>query len=160
MSAWVTVALESIVRLPAVVEWQEASTIIASTLISTIPVTLERYRQRSKTFLSFSFSPLSLSLSQVGMRNFHWRKTLDWCPIINVDKLWTLVSAETRAQSKAATGKSGAAVPVIDVTRVGFHKVLGKGFLPQQPFIVRAKLFSKKAERKIQAAGGVCELTA
>ena len=104
------------------------------------------------------FSPLSLS--QVGMRNFHWRKTLDWCPIINVDKLWTLVSAETRAQSKAATGKSGAAVPVIDVTRVGFHKVLGKGFLPQQPFIVRAKLFSKKAERKIQAAGGVCELTA
>ncbi len=69
-------------------------------------------------------------------------------------------SEQTRAQSKAAVGKSGAEVPIIDVTRVGFHKVLGKGFLPKQPFVVRAKLFSKGAEKKIQAAGGVCELTA
>ena len=97
---------------------------------------------------------------KVGMRNFHWRKTLDWCPVINVDKLWTLVSEKVRADSAAAVGKQSAAVPVIDVTRVGYHKVLGKGFLPKQPFVVRAKLFSKKAEKKIQEAGGVCELTA
>jgi large subunit ribosomal protein L27Ae len=94
------------------------------------------------------------------MRNFHWRKTLDWCPTINIDSIWTLVSKETLDKSKAAAGKTGAAVPVIDVTRVGIHKVLGKGVFPNYPVIVRAKLFSKKAEKKIQAAGGVCELTA
>jgi hypothetical protein len=37
---------------------------------------------------------------KVGMRNFHWRKTNDWCPTINIDRIWTLVSEATRAQSK------------------------------------------------------------
>jgi len=97
---------------------------------------------------------------KVGMRNFHWRKTNDWCPTINIDRIWTLVSEKTRAESKAAVGKAGVPVPIIDVTRVGFHKVLGKGFLPQQPFVVRAKLFSKGAETKIRKAGGVAELVA
>jgi large subunit ribosomal protein L27Ae len=45
------------------------------------------------------------------------------------------------------------------VTKAGFHKVLGKGVLPKLPLVVRAKLFSKKAEKKITAAGGICELT-
>ena len=94
------------------------------------------------------------------MRNFHWRKTLDWCPTINVDRIWTLVSEKVREESKNAAGKSGAAVPVIDVTRAGYHKVLGKGFLPKQPFILRAKLVSKKAEKKILATGGCVELVA
>eukprot|EP01084_Bolivina_argentea_P189992 326623_1 len=48
---------------------------------------------------------------KVGMRNFHWRKTLDWCPTINIDSIWTLVSKETLDKSKAAAGKTGAAVP-------------------------------------------------
>merc|ERR1711991_1170756 len=97
---------------------------------------------------------------KVGMRHFHWRKTLAWCPTINIDSIWNLVSKETREKSITAAGKKDAAVPVIDVTRVGIHKVLGKGVLPKHPVIVRAKLFSKKAEKKIQASGGVCELVA
>jgi large subunit ribosomal protein L27Ae len=38
--------------------------------------------------------------------------------------------------------------------------VLGKGELPNTPCIVRAKMFSKIAEKRIRAAGGVCELIA
>lgn len=97
---------------------------------------------------------------KVGMRYFHWRKGLDYCPTINVDRVWTLVSDATKDAAKQAAGKQGVAVPIIDVTKAGFHKVLGTGPLPAWPVVVRAKLFSKKAERKILAAGGVCELTA
>jgi ribosomal protein L15 len=37
--------------------------------------------------------------------------------------------------------------------------VLGKGSLPKTPLIVKAKFFSRIAEKKIKAAGGICELT-
>jgi large subunit ribosomal protein L27Ae len=49
--------------------------------------------------------------------------------------------------------------PVIDVTKFGYFKVLGKGVLPEQPVIVKAKFFSKGAEAKIKAVGGACVLT-
>jgi large subunit ribosomal protein L27Ae len=42
----------------------------------------------------------------------------------------------------------------------GYYKVLGKGRLPKQPVIVRAKYFSKVAEEKIKSAGGCCVLRA
>lgn len=38
----------------------------------------------------------------------------------------------------------------------GYFKVLGKGEIPSAPVIVKAKFFSRKAEEKIKAAGGVC----
>ena len=38
----------------------------------------------------------------------------------------------------------------------GVYKVLGKGAIPNQPVIVKAKFFSRKAEEKIKAAGGAC----
>ena len=31
-----------------------------------------------------------------GMRKLHHQRNWDFCPIINVEKLWTLVSEETR----------------------------------------------------------------
>jgi len=77
-------------------------------------------------------------------------------PIVNIDKLWSLVSEETR--KKYANVKDKA--PVIDVTKAGYFKVLGKGRLPNQPVIVKAKFFSKTAERRIKAVGGACVLTA
>lgn len=73
-----------------------------------------------------------------------------WC------SLWTLVGDEVR---KAHADKTDVA-PVIDVTSFGYFKVLGKGVLPKQPVIVKAKFFSKTAEKKINAVGGVCVLTA
>merc|ERR1712110_105957 len=48
-----------------------------------------------------------------GMRVFHLQRNWKYCPTINTDKLWSLVSEQTR---KAAAGKSDKA-PVIDVTK-------------------------------------------
>ena len=90
------------------------------------------------------------------MRHFHLKRNQYYCPIVNIDKLWSLVSEETR--TKYATVKDK--VPVIDVTKAGYFKVLGKGRLPNQPVIVKAKYFSKTAERRIKAVGGACILTA
>lgn len=42
----------------------------------------------------------------------------------------------------------------------GIFKCLGKGKLPKQPIAVKAKFFSKEAEKKIKDAGGACILTA
>ena len=94
---------------------------------------------------------------KVGMRHLHFMKNRadEYEPTINVDKLWTLVPEEVRV--KAATAKKGDAVPVIDCVQNGFFKVLARGELPKIPFVVRAKDFSEEAEKKIKAAGGVCE---
>ncbi|XP_059488360.1 large ribosomal subunit protein uL15 [Neocloeon triangulifer] len=94
---------------------------------------------------------------KVGMRNFHERKNQKFCPTINLDKIWTLVNEQTRLAYKDS--KNGKA-PVIDVVRAGYYKVLGKGRLPKQPVIVRAKFFSKLAEEKIKSVGGCCVLQA
>ena len=42
----------------------------------------------------------------------------------------------------------------------GFAKVLGRGVMPKQPVVVKARFFSRVAEEKIKKAGGVCQLTA
>jgi len=94
---------------------------------------------------------------KVGMRHFHDTKNKKHCPTVNLDKLWTLVSQQTK-DFYANSNKD--VVPVIDCVRAGVFKVLGKGVLPNQPVIVKAKFFSKIAEEKIKAVGGVCVLTA
>ncbi|MPC59189.1 60S ribosomal protein L27a [Portunus trituberculatus] len=82
------------------------------------------------------------------MRGYHDRPNHRWAPIVNLDKLWSLVSEQTRTNYAKVTRKA----PVINV---GYYKVLGKGNLPKQPVIVKAKFFSRKAEEKIKAAGGL-----
>ena len=59
-------------------------------------------------------------------------------------------------EERKTAAKNTAVAPVIDVTKRGFFKVLGKGRLPAQPVIVKARFFSRAAEDKIKAAGGVC----
>lgn len=93
---------------------------------------------------------------KVGMRHFHLTKNQYFCPIINLDKIWTLVGEEARLAAASDTS----AAPVIDVTQHGYFKVLGKGELPQQPLVVRAKFVSKLAEKKINEVGGVVQLVA
>ncbi|XP_064399553.1 large ribosomal subunit protein uL15-like [Halichondria panicea] len=93
---------------------------------------------------------------KVGMRHFHLTRNKYHCPTVNLDKIWTLVSDQTRTQYKDRTDKA----PIIDVIRAGFYKVLGKGNLPKQPVIVKAKFFSRRAERKIKEVGGACVLVA
>ncbi|XP_026058958.1 60S ribosomal protein L27a isoform X2 [Carassius auratus] len=94
---------------------------------------------------------------KVGMRHYHLKRNTLFCPTINLDKLWTLVSEQTRVNySKKTDGPA----PIIDVVRAGYFKVLGKGKLPKQPVIVKAKFFSRRAEEKIKGVGGACVLTA
>jgi large subunit ribosomal protein L27Ae len=65
-----------------------------------------------------------------------------WRPIINVDKLWSLVPAEEKKDLNA----DSEIVPVIDTLRHGYGKVLGNGKLPSLPFIVKARFVSAIAE--------------
>jgi large subunit ribosomal protein L27Ae len=57
------------------------------------------------------------------MRRFHLMRNTQWCPIINVDKLWTLVPTEEKKDLKS----DSEIVPVIDTLRHGYGKVLGNG---------------------------------
>jgi large subunit ribosomal protein L27Ae len=64
------------------------------------------------------------------------------CPTVNVDRLWSMMPEGVYENSKAAADGSAQA-PVIDVTKLGYFKVLGKGSLPNIPIIVKARYFSK-----------------
>ena len=96
---------------------------------------------------------------KVGMRHFHVRKNRYHCPTVNIDKLWSMLPEETYEAAKAA-GADAKKAPVLDVTKKGIFKVLGKGELPEYPLIVKAKFFTKLAEKKIKKSGGACLLTA
>jgi large subunit ribosomal protein L27Ae len=89
------------------------------------------------------------------MRVFHLRKNIHFRPIINLDRIATLVPRDVLDQARNNKGQT----LQVDVTKYGFHKVLGKGQL-SFPLVVRAKFFSREAERRIRAAGGACVLTA
>jgi len=47
------------------------------------------------------------------MRHFHLTKNKYHCPTLNLDKIWSLVSDQTRVQYKDRTDKA----PIIDVVR-------------------------------------------
>lgn len=95
---------------------------------------------------------------KVGMRHFHLQKNPAFTPIVNVDKLWSLVGEDAlaKAQAAAKTGKAA----VIDLTKYGVFKLTGKGHLPNLPVVVKTRFISKIAEAKIKAAGGAVVLTA
>lgn len=94
------------------------------------------------------------------MRHFHYTKNPHHMPVLNVENLWHVAGKEAvAAAQKEHAAKSGKA-PVIDLVSKGIFKVLGKGRLPALPCIVKAKFFSKDAEKKIVAAGGACVLSA
>ena len=73
-------------------------------------------------------------------------------------QLWSLVPQEKRDEYLA--DKKGDTAPVLDLLPLGYSKVLGKGRIPEIPMVVRARFFSREAERKIKEAGGVVELVA
>lgn len=79
---------------------------------------------------------------KVGMRHFHLTRNQYWRPVINIDKLWTLVPVTERE----GLTEDSEVVPVIDTLQHGYGKVLGKGRLPKLPFIVKARFVSAKAE--------------
>merc|ERR1712130_177888 len=82
---------------------------------------------------------------KVGMRYYHKTQNKFFCPTVNIDRLWTLVSEQQRVN--ALKDKSDK-VPVIDVTKAGYFKVLGKGRLPETPVIVKAKFSALRPNRR------------
>lgn len=100
-----------------------------------------------------------------------------WKPVVNLDKLWTLIPAEERAAY--LNGEKKDTVPVIDLLPLGYSKLLGKGRIPEIPIVVKARWVSalvrplhshlelhqrtnlaSQAEKKITEAGGVVQLVA
>ncbi|XP_043849351.1 60S ribosomal protein L27a-like [Dromiciops gliroides] len=94
---------------------------------------------------------------KVGMRHYHLKKNQSYCPAINLDKLWILVSEQTKIN--AAKNKERVA-PIIYVVRFGVLQSPRKRSLPKQPVIVKAKFFSRRAEEKIKGVDGACVLVA
>merc|ERR1712189_169132 len=103
----VSVSTERVVTVVVAV-WLVVSIITESTSTNTIPV----ISVKSVCDTSIKQNPI-------------------YCNSINIEKLWSLVSEEDRKAAAANT----ATAPVIDVTKRGFFKVLGKGRLPAQPVI-------------------------
>lgn len=95
---------------------------------------------------------------KVGMRYFHKQQNHFWRPVINVERLWSLIPEEKREKYLKEASPSSA--PVIDTLAAGYGKVLGKGAIPNVPVIVKARFVSAEAEQKIKEAGGVVELVA
>ncbi len=92
---------------------------------------------------------------KVGMRTFHFMKNRDFCPTVNIDKLFNVAGEGVYEAAKNGDGKA----PVIDLISKGYFKLLGGGQI-NVPVIVKAKFFSKLAEQKIKEAGGACILSA
>merc|ERR1712072_39530 len=91
---------------------------------------------------------------KVGMRHYHLLRNHYWRPVINTDKLVTLLPKD-QAQT------SGDLVPVIDTVAHGYGKVLAKGRIPgNKPLIVKARYVSERAEEKIKQAGGIVKIVA
>ncbi|KAH6776583.1 Ribosomal protein L18e/L15 superfamily protein [Perilla frutescens var. hirtella] len=71
----------------------------------------------------------------------------------------TSIIPVTSQEVKDKASKDNA--PLIDVTRFGYFKVLGKGLLPEgKTVVLKSKLVSKNAEKKIKKAGGAFVLMA
>lgn len=73
---------------------------------------------------------------------YHLEKNQSFCPTVNPDKLWTLVSEQTRVNAAENKG----AAPITDVVRLDYCRVLGEEKLPKQPVVGSAKLFSRRTE--------------
>ena len=76
-------------------------------------------------------------------------------PTINVDRLWSMVPKSVYENASEANA------PIIDITKLGYFKLLGKGKLPEgKPLVVKCKFVSAKAEKAIKEVGGAVVLTA
>jgi large subunit ribosomal protein L27Ae len=96
---------------------------------------------------------------KVGMRHFHLQRNRTFTPTINVDRLLHLAGGAAAVKQAQDAKKAGKGL-LVDVTKSGVFKVLGKGRLPALPLVVKARYVSKGAESKIKAAGGAVVLTA
>jgi large subunit ribosomal protein L27Ae len=88
------------------------------------------------------------------MRHFHLQRNHEWKPILNIDKLITLIPEEHREKYTNAASDTA---PVLNLLDRGYAKLLGKGRITF-PVVIRARYVSFEAEKKIIDAGGVIKL--
>lgn len=91
---------------------------------------------------------------QILWPSLELQPTITWnqsfCPAVNLAKVWDQVHQATGRN--VARKRTGAAL-IIDVVWSGCCKVLGKGKLPAQPVVVKAKSFSRRAQEKNWVVG-------
>lgn len=85
------------------------------------------------------------------MRYFRKTKQKNYCPIVNIDKTYSLFS-----QSDTINQNNSKSLPLINLNDLSAFKILGKGKGPDIPVLIKAKFFSKKASKKILKSGGCC----
>ena len=102
-------------------------------------------REASTITVFISTSTIRLYFGKSGMRNLHLIKKGNVVPTIHVERLWSVVSEQSRRHWADKKDKA----PVIDVMKAGYMKVIGKGKPPEHPVIVIARYFTKTAEGKI-----------
>merc|ERR1712050_34894 len=93
---------------------------------------------------------------KVGMRYYRKTQQKFTCPVLNLDRVWSLHGKSSCEFSVL----NSSTMPVVDVTKYRYRKVLGKGHIPSHPLVVKTNFISKIAEKKIKAAGGKIVLTA
>ena len=97
-------------------------------------------------------------LLRMGLCVFYRRFGEEWLTFFLPIQLWSLIPLEKRDEYLA--DKKSDTAPVLDLLPLGYSKVLGKGRIPEIPLVVKARFFSREAERKIKESGGVVELVA
>ena len=112
-----------------------------------------KIRSGSRSSTSTRYANTCHTISVLSGTNEELRKL-----IILPQQLWSLIPVEKR--DEYLKNKSSDKAPVLDLLPLGYSKVLGKGRIPPVPIIVRARYFSKDAEKKIKEAGGVVQLVA
>ena len=119
-SQWVTVELENtestqVVEVSLVVCITKESTSINSKWNQREGVLKQHTLPHPVRFKPFIYSLYSHPgfFGKLGMRKFHFQNNLKFCPVVNTDKLWSLVSEKTRTAAEKSKDKS----PVIDVTK-------------------------------------------
>lgn len=118
MSLLVTDVLGNIVNTPEVV----VSLVVCTT--TGMSLRFDFMERRANGVLSINMDKYHPGYyGKVGMRRFHLTRNAQWRPIINVDKLWTLVPEE----EKEGLAEDSEVVPVIDTLEHGYGKVLGNG---------------------------------
>jgi large subunit ribosomal protein L27Ae len=65
------------------------------------------------------------------MRKFHMQRNQKFCPTVNTDKLWSLVSEQTRNAASNSKDKA----PVIDVTKSVSTRVMFDNYYFSRLFI-------------------------
>merc|ERR1711879_362627 len=91
---------------------------------------------------------------KVGMRYYYKTQYKIYRNILNLNRLWNLVSISQKSKHSRIC-----LTPLIDAKQYGFDKVLGKGQPTKEPLVIKTKYISKVAKAKIEQNGGVVILS-